>query len=32
VLTPEQRLVEEQFMEERRAHHERREQARSNRW
>ncbi|HSJ25937.1 MAG TPA: hypothetical protein VK929_14770 [Longimicrobiales bacterium] len=32
VLTPEQRQVEEEFMAERRAHHERRERARSDRW
>lgn len=32
VLTPEQQQVEEQYMEERRAHNERRERTRSDRW
>jgi Spy/CpxP family protein refolding chaperone len=32
VLTPEQRAVEEQYMEERRAHHERRDRSREGQW
>jgi hypothetical protein len=32
VLTPEQQEIETRFMEERRAHHERRERARRDRW
>jgi Spy/CpxP family protein refolding chaperone len=32
VLTPEQRQLEEQYMEERRAHHQRRERPQSDRW
>jgi Spy/CpxP family protein refolding chaperone len=32
VLTPEQQEIEEQFIAERRAHHERRERARNDRW